>query len=129
MPKGGLLHAHLDATVNVSCLLKLALKYPAIHVRASKVLDSTTISSVLPEMAPLSQELRTKGEITLTDKNYTPNTWVPITKAREKFDSSLGGPAGFDQWITAALTISPEAYATYDTVTKVCIPVFLRCRS
>lgn len=126
MPKGGLLHAHLDATVNVSFLLKVALKYPAIHVRASTALNSTTIGFVLPEMSPLPQELRTRGEIALTDENYTPNAWVPITKAREAFDPELGGPEGFDRWITAALTINPtEAYVTHNTVTKVCIPVLL----
>lgn len=123
MPKGGLLHAHLDATVNVSFLLKTAMRYPAIHVRASTALNSTTIGSVLPQFLPLPQELRTSGEIALTDENYTPNTWVPLAKARETFDPKLGGPEGFDRWITASLTINPtEAYVTHNTVNKVGIP-------
>ncbi|KAE9394098.1 adenosine deaminase-related growth [Gymnopus androsaceus JB14] len=120
MPKGGLLHAHLDATVNVSFLLKTAMRYPAIHVRASTALNSTTIGSVLPQFLPLPQELRTSGEIALTDENYTPNTWVPLAKARETFDPKLGGPEGFDRWITASLTINPtEAYVTHNTVNKI----------
>ncbi|KAJ3801503.1 hypothetical protein GGU11DRAFT_769377 [Lentinula aff. detonsa] len=120
MPKGGLLHAHLDATVNVSFLLKAAMNYPAVHVRASTALNATNIGSVLPEMSVLPQQLRTSSDITLTDHNYIPDTWVPMVKARESFDSQLGGPEGFDRWITAALTINPtEAYVTHNTVTKI----------
>lgn len=121
MPKGGLLHAHLDATVNVSFLLKTAMKYPAMHVRASTALNATNIGHVLPEMSALPQHLRTAGEIALTNHDYIPDTWVPMLKARESFDPKLGGPDGFDRWITAALTINPtEAYVTHNTVTKVC---------
>ncbi|KAH7873630.1 uncharacterized protein C8R40DRAFT_1172422 [Lentinula edodes] len=120
MPKGGLLHAHLDATVNVSFLLKTAMKYPAMHVRASTALNATNIGHVLPEMSALPQHLRTAGEIALTNHDYIPDTWVPMLKARESFDPKLGGPDGFDRWITAALTINPtEAYVTHNTVTKI----------
>ncbi|KAJ3712255.1 hypothetical protein C8R42DRAFT_687427 [Lentinula raphanica] len=120
MPKGGLLHAHLDATVNVSFLLKAAMKYPAIHVRASTALDATNIGSVLPQLSALPEELRTSGDVALTDTNYLSGTWVPIAKARETFDPQLGGPEGFDSWLTAAMTINPtEAYVTHNTVTKI----------
>ncbi|KAJ4487708.1 hypothetical protein J3R30DRAFT_3430448 [Lentinula aciculospora] len=120
MPKGGLLHAHLDATVNVSFLLKTALKYPAMHVRASTALNATNIGSVLPQLSALPLELRTQGQFALTDHNYPADTWVPMLKARESFAIKLGGPEGFDRWITAALTINPtEAYVTHNTVTKI----------
>ncbi|KAF9077125.1 hypothetical protein BDP27DRAFT_1397602 [Rhodocollybia butyracea] len=120
MPKGALLHAHLDATVNVSVLLEIAMKYPAMHVRASTALNATNIDSILPQLSPLPQELRTAGGTALTDVNYTSNTWIPLTKARETFDSKLGGPEGFDRWITAALIINPtEAYVTHNTVKKI----------
>ncbi|KIK59537.1 hypothetical protein GYMLUDRAFT_44494 [Collybiopsis luxurians FD-317 M1] len=121
MPKGALLHAHLDATVNVSHVIKLAMKYPAIHVRASTALNASNIGSVLPELLPLPEELRSSaGQVSLTDSKYTPGTWVPFNRARESFDPQLGGPEGFDQWITAAATINPtEAYVTHNTVTKI----------
>jgi adenosine deaminase CECR1 len=119
MPKGALLHAHLDATVNQSFLLKLALEQPAIHVRASQVISSSTIGSTLPEFRALSQELFT-NVASLTDSSYSPDDWVPLRNARENFSSSLGGPEGFDQWVIAAMTINPaEAYGTHNTVTKV----------
>ncbi|KAF8211970.1 Metallo-dependent hydrolase [Mycena galopus ATCC 62051] len=99
MPKGGLLHAHLDATVNVQFVLKLALEQPTLHVR-------TTSRSLLS--APLPKELFTNSEVALTDSSYVPGTWVSLRKARETFDPTLGGPEGFDQWVVGALTINPS---------------------
>lgn len=120
MPKGALLHAHLDATVNASFLLQLALQQPAIHVRASTPINATTISSTLPEFMALSPAHFSDGP-GLTEASYTANEWVPINKARETFDAELGGPHGFDKWVIGALTINPnEAYNTHNTVAKVC---------
>ena len=53
MPKGGLLHAHVDATVRVDKLLKLAMEQPAMHVRASGVLSSSNLKAVLPHFFSL----------------------------------------------------------------------------
>lgn len=119
MPKGALLHAHLDATVNQNFVLQLALQQPAIHVRASSLIDASTITSTLPEFKALSQEQFSAGA-GVTDATYIADEWVPIRKARDTFDPALGGPHGFDKWVLSALTINPkEAYQTHNTVTKV----------
>ena len=118
MPKGGLLHAHLDATVNTRVLLPLALKHPAYHVRTDIRLTPETIATALPEFLPLKESEWTVLK-SLTDGAYTPGSWVPLASARETFDSSLGGPEGFDDWVIAALTINPtEAYHTHNTTDK-----------
>ncbi|EEB91591.1 hypothetical protein MPER_10026, partial [Moniliophthora perniciosa FA553] len=121
MPKGALLHAHLDGTVNVNFLLKLALKQPAIHVRATERLQSHNLTSVLPEFKALPQSEYPEAQnlVGLTDESYQPGSWVPIQKARELFGLELGGPEGFDRWVTRWLTIEPsEAYGTHNTSTK-----------
>lgn len=119
MPKGALLHAHLDAMVNVNILLKLALEQPAIHVRAPLRLTTNNIKELLPEFKALSRHTFSDLK-SLTDDAYRGGEWVPLQRARETFDVGLGGPAGFDEWITDALTINPsEAYGTHDTPTKV----------
>ncbi|EJF66293.1 Metallo-dependent hydrolase [Dichomitus squalens] len=119
MPKGGLLHAHLDATVNARMLLRLAFKYPAYHVRTNVRLTRETISTTLPEFRPLKESQWTTLT-SLTDDAYTPGSWVPLASARETFDPSLGGPDGFDDWVIAALTINPtEAYHTHNTTDKI----------
>ena len=121
MPKGALLHAHLDAMVNVNVLLKLALDQPAMHVRAPLRLTVANVKALLPEFRALPRN--EFSELTsLTDDTYRDGQWVPLRCARENFDTSLGGPAGFDEWVTKALTINPsEAYGTHDTPTKVCV--------
>ena len=119
MPKGALLHAHLDATVDPEKLLKLALKHSTMHICVPEILTAQNIWSVRPTFRALPQSKDGPG---VTDQNYTPNAFVTIQKARATFDSSLGGPEGFDKWVYSILTISPaEAYDTHNTITKVLI--------
>jgi adenosine deaminase CECR1 len=124
MPKGALLHAHLDATVDTRWLLQTALQYPTMHVKASAPINAATINSVLPEFHALPKE--NHQSVGLTHASYVPDTWVPLAAARSMFDSSLGGPEGFDRWVIGALTINPtEAYQTHNTGYKVEDPVFI----
>jgi adenosine deaminase CECR1 len=119
MPKGALLHAHLDATVNAKFLLQLALEQPAIHVRVQQVMTSSTLSSTLPEFRALPREQFSEVH-SLTHATYEPGTWVPLQRARENFDVSLGGPQGFDEWVIGTMMINPtEAYDTHNTIAKV----------
>jgi adenosine deaminase CECR1 len=108
MPKGGLLHAHLDATVNMEFVLKIALEQPALHVRSPQPLSNANISKTLPEFRALTQEMFTESNIALTDPSYPPNTWVSLKKARDTFDPALGGPEGFDNWVVGSMTINPS---------------------
>ncbi|KAI0945708.1 hypothetical protein AcW1_001866 [Taiwanofungus camphoratus] len=119
MPKGALLHAHLDATVNTRILLQLCLEQPAIHVRVSSHLTARNIKTILPEFKALPRA-QFGHMSSLTDFTYIPGEWVPLHKARETFDASLGGPDGFDEWIISALMISPsEAYGTHNSPSKI----------
>jgi adenosine deaminase CECR1 len=118
MPKGSLLHVHLDATVDVSLLLQLALEYPAIHVRSTAPLTTgqPTGLQYLPEFHPLPVSEYGKS-FDIASPDYIPNTWIPLKEARQA--CSLG-TAVFDQWVVGAMTINPEeAYKTHNTVTKV----------
>ena len=120
IPKGALLHAHLDATVNVEVLLRLALRHPAIHIRTSEnLIASNTIGSITPEFRALPQSEWGSGS-SITASSYVPGEWVSLQNARRNFDEKLGGPEGFDKWVTSAITISPaEAYRTHNTTEKV----------
>ncbi|KZT26489.1 Metallo-dependent hydrolase [Neolentinus lepideus HHB14362 ss-1] len=119
MPKGALLHGHLDAMVNPRTLLKLALEQPAMHVRTPNTLNAASIKRTLPEFSPLPKE-EWSPLTCLTHDSYMPGEWVPIQKARESFDPNLGGPEGFDNWVIGCLTINPaEAYVTHKTTDKI----------
>ncbi|RPD64539.1 Metallo-dependent hydrolase [Lentinus tigrinus ALCF2SS1-7] len=124
MPKGGLLHAHLDATVRADVLLKLAMKQPAIHVRAPGRLSMGTFKTVLPQFRALPQTQWTQLP-SITDPSYDPNTWVPINNARRNFSDALGGPEGFDRWVIGALMIEPaEAYGTHNSTAKASLRIW-----
>ena len=120
MPKGGLLHSHLDATVNTRLLLKLGLAQPAMHIRVPEKLTASNLQTVPLEFLALPEHLRSKDKLGLTHEDYVPSTWIQLQVARETFDPKFGGPAGFDDWVENSLTINPaEAYGSHNTVTKV----------
>lgn len=105
--------------VNAQVLVQLALRHPAMHIRTSGVLASTSVNDLKPEIRPLPAAQWTSST-SLTASSYASGTWVPLQAAREHFDEALGGPAGFDEWLVRALTISPaEAYKTHNTTVKV----------
>ena len=121
MPKGGLLHAHLDATVDVNLLLNRVLEQEALYVRASTPLITLSpTANVLPEFSPFPKsEVKLSASQCLTDASYD-GGWIPVNVARETFSPELGGPQGFDKWFVASTTINPaEAYGTHKTVAKV----------
>ncbi|KAJ7185550.1 hypothetical protein C8R46DRAFT_882286 [Mycena filopes] len=123
MPKGALLHVHLDATVDAKLLLQLGLEQPAMHVRVPERLTSGSIPRILPEFRGLPQEdwpAVNSPPCGLTDPEYVPNTWVQLRIARDTFDTSMGSPEGFNRWVAGALSINPaEAYGTHKTVDKI----------
>ncbi|KIY73210.1 Metallo-dependent hydrolase [Cylindrobasidium torrendii FP15055 ss-10] len=120
MPKGALLHAHLDATVEAPFLLKAALEEPAMHVRVTQTINAQTISTTLPEFQALPVALRPQGASSICSGTYESGSWVSIQAARSSFSSELGGPGGFDSWVLRGMTINPaEAYGTHNTVTKI----------
>lgn len=124
MPKGALLHAHLDATVNASFLLDLALKQPAMHIKVPQIINASNLQTTLPTFRGLPQGFA-DAVSSLTGSSYAPETWVTIQNARENFDPSLGGPEGFDRWVIGTMMINPaEAYGTHNTITKVWLNPF-----
>ncbi|KAF8163526.1 hypothetical protein B0H34DRAFT_327265 [Crassisporium funariophilum] len=119
MPKGALLHAHLDATVNAEYLLELAFKHPAFHVRVHEPLTASNLTTNLPEFRALPQD-QFSDVGCLTDASYALGSWVSLHNARDSFAQELGGKEGFDKWVVGAMTINPaEAYGTHNTITKI----------
>ena len=130
MPKGALLHAHLEAIVDVSFLLERVLEQDLVYVRAPAPLVALSpTANVLPELTPFSKsevELSPVQSQSVTDPFYD-GGWIPVNVAREAFSKELGGPEGFDRWFVSSTTINPaEAYGTHKTVDEVSLFVKLR---
>ncbi|KAG9318585.1 Metallo-dependent hydrolase [Chiua virens] len=114
MPKGALLHTHLDFTVGARTLLDIALRHPAIHISCPEPITSANMSSIRPDLKPIPAHSIT-SVASLTDPAYRPDVWVPLAAARKNFDAALGGPDGFDQWLVSKLSINPsDAYITHN---------------
>ena len=119
MPKGALLHAHLDATVNASYLLQLALHHSCMHIRIREHISPSNILTNPPEFKPLPAYQVSKGS-SLSDASYELRTWVSLKSARDNFSGELGGREGFDKWVIGSMMINPlEAYGTHNTIEKV----------
>ncbi|CAE6361837.1 unnamed protein product [Rhizoctonia solani] len=121
MPKGGLLHVHMDAMCDASYLLKLALEYPIMHVQTTGPLNSSS-PYPLPMFKPLTQEElnQATNNALPTSQEYIPGSWVAVQRAREGFPNELGGQEGFDKWVIGALSISAEeTYQQLNTSTKI----------
>ncbi|CAE6470123.1 unnamed protein product [Rhizoctonia solani] len=118
MPKGGLLHVHIQGVGDAKFLLQTTLKYPQIHVRVCSAASQSGLPP--PQFKPFSPDMCAKytNVPSLTSPEYVPGSWVPLHKARNEF--AYGGPEGFDKWVVGAMTISPkEAYVDFNTSAKI----------
>jgi adenosine deaminase CECR1 len=102
MPKGALLHAHMDAMVDFDWLFEHLLSTPGMHISCAH--DLSTPHNL--ETGPIRFCYKTS---TVTDTNiwtsdYPADTPVSVTKAADSFPH--GGRPGFLNWLKGRLTIT-----------------------
>lgn len=105
MPKGSLLHAHMDAMVNVEWLLEKALATEGMHLRAEEPL-CTPSALETAEIAFTFAKSMPEADQQLWSPQYKPSTLVPLTAAAESFPN--GGKSGFLAWLKDRCTITPH---------------------
>ncbi|KAG8971485.1 hypothetical protein FRC05_011058 [Tulasnella sp. 425] len=126
LPKGALLHAHMDATCDAEFLLRTASEEPQMHVRTSVQITPKTIGSTTPEFRAMPVDFKASSYLSVTSSDYEGGAWIAMQVARENFSAELGSAEGFDNWVLAAMRIDPEeAYVKYNTSKKV--PTLLQC--
>ncbi len=103
MPKGALLHAHMDAMVDVDWLLEKALATEGMHLRASEplctpsALETASIAFSFAKSAPQTDQ-------NIWSDRYEPETLIPLKAAVEAFPD--GGRPGFQAWFKDRCTIT-----------------------
>lgn len=105
MPKGTLLHCHLEAMVDLPWLFEQALTVEGIHISADAPLDSEdarTSTTFIFKWLKESPNL----DSTIWSDSYSPGTWIKATEAADKFPN--GGREGFKAWVTARTTITHD---------------------
>ncbi|RPB08226.1 Metallo-dependent hydrolase [Morchella conica CCBAS932] len=116
MPKGCLLHAHLEAMVDMDWLLNLALETPGLHIFSDIPLvspEALRIATIQFQYSPEPPAVATS----LYSSAYVPNGFVPITEAADTFPANLlMGSEGtgttsreaFLEWLIDRTTITAE---------------------
>jgi adenosine deaminase CECR1 len=118
MPKGALLHAHLDATVNAERLYALGLEQPTMHIWVGEQVNAGNVANNVPRFLALKDD-QCSDDTSLGVTTHA-RTFIQLQTARNNFPAELGGIKGFDKWVLGSMMISPsEAYRTHNTVKKV----------
>lgn len=102
MPKGCLLHAHMDAMVDFDFIFEELFKAPGMHMSS----DQCLTTSEARENAHLNFRFRSKERVdsSLWEESYEPGTFTLLTKAADEYPD--GGRAGFLQWLKSRCTLS-----------------------
>ncbi|KAF6832572.1 adenosine deaminase family protein [Colletotrichum plurivorum] len=102
MPKGSLLHAHLDAMVDFDYLFDVLLKTPGMHFAADEPLSNPAAL----ETSPVSFRFRNaeSSSKSVWEDGYVPGEFRLLTKAADEYPD--GGREGFLRWLKSRVTIS-----------------------
>lgn len=130
MPKGALLHCHMDGTVQANWLIQEAIKYDDIfHIKADGPLTEESLYTVGVCFAalPIEQRTESKGDVFAAD--YDGHQWMSLREARKRCplksvyspppmgfvegvdipqNANDGTPEGaFDSWLHSLMTMTP----------------------
>lgn len=108
MPKGSLLHAHMDAMFDVDFLIDQALSTPGIHLSAPKPLTTPKDYEEAPFVFQYSSRSKEDSENkpTVWSPSYEPSSLTSIQKAASSFPN--GGEAGFRHWLRTRCVLTPD---------------------
>ena len=105
LPKGALLHAHMDATVNVGFVVEQALATAGIAMSASQSLGVTKGCQEAKIQFRFKRSLQ-KPDASIWSSAYKPSQFVYITDAADSYPG--GGREGFKRWLIKVCTITEE---------------------
>ncbi|KJZ79614.1 hypothetical protein HIM_01083 [Hirsutella minnesotensis 3608] len=125
MPKGCLLHAHMDAMVDFDFLLEELLKLPGMHISSSSSLDSQEARETAELCFRFRANPQTQGS--LWQQDYKPNEFLLITQAADSFPD--GGRRGFIAWLKSRCTLSVADTHEHHHGIDAIWTKFLRCFS
>lgn len=115
MPKGALLHAHMDAMVNIDWLIDENLKEKGLHIIAGEPLTAErrniTVSRVTPPAFQIrylsdteAAKLNNKG-MNIWKANYVADTPIPLREAQRTFPDD---DTTFKKWLLSRCRITPD---------------------
>ncbi|KAJ5814621.1 hypothetical protein N7474_006398 [Penicillium riverlandense] len=106
MPKGSLLHAHMDAMFDIDFLIDQALSTPGIYMSAAKPLITPKDYESAPITFQFSSQKPAEDQPSVWSEVYQPSSFIPIAKAAASFPK--GQEAGFRDWLKSRCVLMPE---------------------
>jgi adenosine deaminase CECR1 len=106
MPKGALLHCHLEAMGDLNWLIEQAFTTEGICITAGAPLDSAASLLKLPFIFRHVKSPNTENSQSIWTSSYTPNEPIPINVAAANFPD--GGKQGFILWLKSRVTITRQ---------------------
>lgn len=105
MPKGALLHCHIEAMVDIDWLVERAFATNGTHISAEGPLDPATSDNTIPFQFKWLHAPATPSASIWSD-SYVAGERVPIDVAAESFPH--GGRDGFKRWLVSRTTITHD---------------------
>ena len=105
MPKGSLLHAHLDAMFDIDFLIDQAFSTPGIHLWAPQPLLLQKDFDEAPFYFRYASSPIGAGGGSVWSENYKPSSLIDIHTAAASFPN--GGEAGFRTWLRSRCVLTP----------------------
>jgi adenosine deaminase CECR1 len=108
MPKGALLHAHMDAMFDLDFLVDQAFETPGMHMSAPSPLltaddfDKAPFSFEFSKNAPEASD----NLEPVWSKDYKPLSLIDIRKSAATYPD--GGEIAFRKWVKSRMMLSPE---------------------
>jgi adenosine deaminase CECR1 len=124
MPKGALLHCHLEAMVDLDWALEEAFKLKGVCITSNGPLSSPT-ERLKTGFSFTYSKIAAKDDVSVWSDTYKPNTPVLLTTAADSF--SDGGREGFIDWVRSRTTITPEEHLKHHEGPNEAWRKFLSC--
>jgi len=103
MPKGGVLHAHIGATVDLKWVFNEAIKTPGMCISASVALTSANAREISMLNFRYENSI-TAATPSIWNSDYVPNVLVPLKESADSFPE--GGREGFVAWMQDRCSIT-----------------------
>ncbi|KAI4641393.1 uncharacterized protein J4E78_010456 [Alternaria triticimaculans] len=109
MPKGALLHCHLEAMVDLDWALEEAFNTEGVCVIADSPITDDKTRRKTGFSFTYSKDAN--GDASIWNDSYTANTAVPVNQAADTFPN--GGKKAFIEWIRSRVTITHSEHLSH----------------
>lgn len=106
MPKGALLHCHLDATGDMDWLIETAFATPGVCIVSEQSLHTEERRASSPFQFRFAKPESISQGPSIWSESYKPDDKIPIATAAESFPDA--GKDGFTKWLKDRMTITQE---------------------